>query len=428
MSAKKILPTSATRTAINFIGLITGLFSAYCLSQTSLAYSTQALAIVVCTFAPIILFDVVVAGVHRNIETGLDWNLRQPFNPARTATKLLGLAATAMLLAMVYYSVPEYANDIYQPGWQLLALLCPFIAALLLTYFILIDRYQIDPCDAYWYLGECCQGRYHPGCWPILKQHFLGWMIKGFFFPLMFASLILVLQTIQIQMANIDFTDDLVVFSSAWMLIFLVDLIFVSGGYVLTLRLLNAHIRSADTSLLAWCFALICYRPFWDFIHSRYLDYNLDGLDWHSWLAGMPFVHSLWATAIIVLLMIYLWSTVCFGYHFSNLTRRGIVTNGPYRFSKHPAYIAKNISWWMITVPFVSTQGWVVITTSCLALFCVNAIYFMRALSEEYHLLKDPTYAAYSAWIAKHGLFAQARKGFLYGHKIFSRSDRDIRV
>jgi len=428
MSRKKILPTSATSPAINFIGLIAGLVCAYCLSQTSLGYAVQALAIIVCTFAPIIFFDIVVAGVHQHIESGLNWNLRQSFNPIRIATKLLGFSLTAILLAAVYYSVPEYGNDIYQPGWQLLALCWPFILILILSYFIVIDCYQVDPQDAYWHLGECCQGRYHLGFFSIIGQHFLGWVVKGFFLPLMFASLVLVLQTLQIQMANIDFTADLAMFSSAWMLIFLIDLIFVSGGYLLTLRLLNAHIRSVDVSFSAWCFALICYRPFSDFAHGRYLDYNVDGLDWHSWLVDMPVLHSLWAAAIIVLLSIYVWSTVCFGCHFSNLTRRGIVTNGPYRFSKHPAYIAKNISWWMIAVPFVSTQGWTVVATSCLILCCVNAIYFMRARSEENHLLKDPIYKNYSEWIDQHGLFPQLHKGLLRGYQFFSFSEPDIRA
>ena len=40
---------------------------------------------------------------------------------------------------------------------------------------------------------------------------------------------------------------------------------------------------------------------------------------------------------------------------FSNLTHRGIITNGPYRYSKHPAYLAKNLSWWLVSMPFMIT-------------------------------------------------------------------------
>ena len=34
-----------------------------------------------------------------------------------------------------------------------------------------------------------------------------------------------------------------------------------------------------------------------------------------------------------------------FSFRFSNLTHRGIITSGPYRFTKHPSYVSKNIAW-----------------------------------------------------------------------------------
>lgn len=37
---------------------------------------------------------------------------------------------------------------------------------------------------------------------------------------------------------------------------------------------------------------------------------------------------------------IYAWATIMFGGRFSNLTHRGIITNGPYPWTKHPAYRA----------------------------------------------------------------------------------------
>jgi hypothetical protein len=38
----------------------------------------------------------------------------------------------------------------------------------------------------------------------------------------------------------------------------------------------------------------------------------------------------------------------------------------------------------------------------------VNVVYFMRAKTEEKHLMADPDYQAYSAWIAEHGLIPRA--------------------
>jgi protein-S-isoprenylcysteine O-methyltransferase Ste14 len=92
---------------------------------------------------------------------------------------------------------------------------------------------------------------------------------------------------------------------------------------------------------------------------------------------------------------------------FSNLTNRGVITTGPYRWSKHPAYITKNLSWWMISVPFVADAGWPTAVQSCLLLAGVNLIYFLRARTEERHLSQDPVYRDYAAFIASEGLLAR---------------------
>ena len=42
----------------------------------------------------------------------------------------------------------------------------------------------------------------------------------------------------------------------------------------------------------------------------------------------------------------------------------------------------------------------------------MNLIYYLRAKTEERHLMRDPDYRAYAAWIAEHGLFARVRRVF----------------
>ena len=70
-------------------------------------------------------------------------------------------------------------------------------------------------------------------------------------------------------------------------------------------------------------------------------------------LQGHDLVLWVWGTVLVVLTAIYAWATVAFGLRFSNLTYRGVLTNGPYRFTKHPAYLAKNTFWWLETLPFL---------------------------------------------------------------------------
>jgi protein-S-isoprenylcysteine O-methyltransferase Ste14 len=106
-----------------------------------------------------------------------------------------------------------------------------------------------------------------------------------------------------------------------------------------------------------------------------------------------------------VLTAIYAWATVAFGLRFSNLTYRGVLTNGPYRFSRHPAYLSKNLFWWLSVLPFLVTSHSPVDTIrNTVLLGCVSAIYFWRAKTEEAHLLgEDARYREYHAWMESHG-------------------------
>ena len=106
-------------------------------------------------------------------------------------------------------------------------------------------------------------------------------------------------------------------------------------------------------------------------------------------------------------------------------TNRGIITNGPYRWVKHPAYLSKNLSWWLISLPFIPGAGWLVALQSCVLLGGVNAIYWLRAKTEERHLGADPTYRDYQAYIARHGLWARLKQLAARPYPLASRLSRN---
>jgi len=128
---------------------------------------------------------------------------------------------------------------------------------------------------------------------------------------------------------------------------------------------------------------------------------------WWVWLENQPVLILLWGGAIVIMAMPYAWATVVFGIRFSNLTHRGIITTGPYRFFKHPAYLAKSLMWWLVHMPFLLLVGPTEAFANCVLLLTVNAIYYTRAKTEEKHLMEDPDYQAYSDWIRENGLFAR---------------------
>lgn len=102
---------------------------------------------------------------------------------------------------------------------------------------------------------------------------------------------------------------------------------------------------------------------------------------------------------------VYAWATVVFGIRFSNLTYRGVLTHGPYRFTRHPAYLSKNLFWWASVLPFLVSNGSLVdAVRNCVCLALVNGIYYWRARTEEAHLLaEDPKNRDYHACMEEHG-------------------------
>lgn len=187
--------------------------------------------------------------------------------------------------------------------------------------------------------------------------------------------------------------------------IFFMDVLVATAGYVMTLRLLGTEIRSVEPTVAGWLVAIACYDPCWPALFSNFFTYTHE-LSWGGWLADHPLLYTLWAAAILAVLSVYGWAAVSFGIRFSNLTNRGIITSGPYRFTKHPAYISKNISWWLISIPFLPADGSPFTALQlCLGLAGINLIYFARATTEERHLSRDPVYRAYAEYIRVHGVF-----------------------
>lgn len=335
------------------------------------------------------------------------------FDLNRVGLKLLGLYGTFVCIGFVYWLLHEYHGSFYAPFWRMLRLALPALIVLAVPYFFWTDRRQSAPHDGYYHAGLLFAGRWKGLNRQVLKQHALGWGVKAFFLPLM-----LVFFTTDIHFyRGFDFThiwDEFRLFYDlSYRLLFSMDLLFATFGYVTTLRLFDAHIRSTQSTLVGWLAALICYQPLWSFVYRTYLPYEDGARMWGPWLAnGEPFVwgatapYLFWGGAILLLLAIYGLATVAFGLRFSNLTHRGIITGGPYRYSKHPAYWSKNLSWWLISVPFITLGSAADAVRHCLMLLMLNGIYWLRAYTEERHLSGDPVYVEYAlamnerSWLA----------------------------
>jgi protein-S-isoprenylcysteine O-methyltransferase Ste14 len=190
-------------------------------------------------------------------------------------------------------------------------------------------------------------------------------------------------------------------------LVFTVDLAVAVLGYGLSLKVLDNHTRTAEPSFLGWFVALQCYYPFWSgMFEPNFLKYDDDGHNFFSHLQARPQLAMALGVVVLLLLTAYSLATVNFGLRFSNLTNRGIITNGMYAITKHPAYVTKNLSWWLFSLPWIHYAGASEALRHCLLLAGVNFIYFLRARTEERHLSMDPDYVQYAlamnerSWLA----------------------------
>lgn len=327
----------------------------------------------------------------------------------RVVIKIQGLLVTFAAIALAYWIFPFYRDSQLADLLALLWMFGPALIVAIPAYIWITDARMAEPRDGLYMAGLLVLGRTAEIDWDKLRQHGLGWLVKGFFLPLMLTFLINDIR----WWITVDLAAEMSVrhgwYEVAYRVFFMTDVLWATVGYLMTMRLLDTHIRSSEPTYLGWMVCLVCYPPFWPLFYAKFVPYN-DELTWGPWLHEAPLVALLWALAILTMVAVYVWATVSFGIRFSNLTHRGIITNGPYRFTKHPAYISKNLSWWLISVPFVSAVGTGDAVRMCLMLLIVNGIYYLRAVTEERHLSSDPVYRQYAAWIAQHGAGAVVKR------------------
>jgi Isoprenylcysteine carboxyl methyltransferase (ICMT) family len=322
---------------------------------------------------------------------------------ARVLTKLLGLLGSVGFIALLYWLFPEYASHgFYANYWAGLRVVLPLWALVSLPYIYWVDRRLREPRDALWQMGRLLTLQWDDVSGRVLGQHLLGWLVKGYYLPLMFTYFCDNLDKLLHYNLN-QLHGFRGVYDWAYFTLYFIDVALVSMTYLMSLKLTDTHIRSTEPSVFGWIAALVCYEPFWSLIGAQYIAYD-NGRGWGVWLGGSPGLYALWGSLILLMLVIYVWSTIAFGARFSNLTHRGIITNGPYRYSKHPAYLAKNLSWWLISMPFMLSVSLAQSLRCCLLLCMLNGIYYLRAKTEERHLSLDPVYQQYARWIELRGL------------------------
>lgn len=395
-------PKSAVSAGVGWSGLAGLVLWVLVARHYALDGHYAAMAAVIACGVPMLGWSLLVDRVHRNPSTGLEWD--RPLRPLSetfdiSLVKLTGLWATWAIIAMLYCIGRWYWQGQYLFAMQVMGAAIPIVFLFSVPYIFWIDRRLAEPKDGAYAFGQMLLNLGPPDR-EALQEHLRSWAVKGFFTAFMisivpgnFADVV------RPELAEI-FANPVTL--ARWIIgaMFLVDVAFATVGYLMTLRPLDAHIRSANPYAAGWMAALICYPPFLLMNSGGPLDYHPGTEDWVYWMDGHPILLTAMGVVLVVLTGIYAWATAAFGMRFSNLTNRGVLTHGPYRWSKHPAYLSKNIFWWLATMPFLASTGsFTDMVRNSVILAMVSGVYYWRARTEERHLMADPAYRAYAEWM-----------------------------
>jgi protein-S-isoprenylcysteine O-methyltransferase Ste14 len=398
-------PQSAVSAGVGFVGLAGLLAWAAVARSFGMEGPFAALAALAACGVPMILWSVLVDKVHLSPTTGIDWaspprRLQETLDIS--IAKIAGLWGTWAAIGCFYCIGRWYWDGAYLFSMYVLGVASIPLLVLSVPYILWLDLRLKEPRDGAWHFGQLIAGRADRVDREILFEHFRSWAIKAFFLAFMIS---IVpgnwVETIRPTAAEIAAHP---VSLARWLIaaMFMIDVSFATIGYALTLKPLDAHIRSANPYAAGWTAALICYPPFILMNPGGPLDYHAGTGEWTQWLEGAPVALAFTGFLLVLLTGIYAWATVAFGIRFSNLTHRGILTHGPYAWTKHPAYLSKNLFWWIAAMPFLATTNNpvdMIRNTAILAV--VSGVYYWRARTEERHLGADQAYRDYARWMER---------------------------
>jgi protein-S-isoprenylcysteine O-methyltransferase Ste14 len=300
----------------------------------------------------------------------------------------------------------EIGDDTYTIGTpDVLVAVAAFYAVILLPYYALRPGFVCDARRVFLYLREWASKRARPDFGFEERRAALTLALKLYFIPLMLGYLVNNIHEVVRHWNALGSEEPAAAFTiglntTFYLLIlavlYLIDIVIFSIGYMVEVRARDNEIKSVDPTVLGWACCLVCYPPF-----------NQAGFAFLSWQQvdtadfATPAIQAMLAWVSISAIAIYAWASVALGLRASNLTNRGIVRTGPYRFVRHPAYVTKNLAAWIVALPALTdalARSWSLALWILVCVILWTLVYVLRALTEERHLLMiDNGYAEYQA-------------------------------
>jgi hypothetical protein len=245
-----------------------------------------------------------------------------------------------------------------------------------------------------------------------VREELLCWFIKGFFLIINYAELPKTLKIFR--------NKEEAIFSLPWVQMQPVIVTIIYGfiiasilpGYLFSAKIFGTHIRRIADSWFAFTVTIICYSPYAGGMVNRWFNYHPVSPDpdwmkpWVSHFNDNEMMLYILGGTILFFEFVHYWGEAIMGIRSSNLTNRGIVTSGPYRYCKHPVFASKCASWLIMWMPFASGDTVLECIRLMIAWCGICYVFAARCWAEERILAEDKDYVAYALWVDKNGLFS----------------------
>lgn len=323
-------------------------------------------------------------------------------------------------IVFLWWALAEYHRPYYAPFFALLPwalTLFPFLSAVMLFLAEAVrgpserGGYNLGKWAATIFSTRSVAVASAQTNWLLIRDDILSWLVRGFFLPINFTGAVSAVSSLrgrEMELLSLPFAQ-----SEYYLLlmIYAAIVLAVTPGYLFSSRLLHTETKGIDHSWFGWAITLACYSPFSVAVFDRLFDYRapIESAWQRPWVTTFETIPVLLMTVgatIVVLELLHLWSEAQFGIRSSNLSNRGIITNGLFRFTKHPVYVTKCFGWALLWLPFIAGGNLAENIRLSVLFFGVCIIYILRSYIEERLLAKDPVYVQYAQAIDERGLFA----------------------
>ncbi|HYJ30821.1 MAG TPA: protein-S-isoprenylcysteine methyltransferase, partial [Allosphingosinicella sp.] len=248
-------PRSAVSTGVGLAGLAGLLIWAAAARAFGMAGPLSALCAMLACGVPMLLWSIFVDKVHRSPSTGIDWS--SPPRPLRevadtSLVKIVGLWSIWAAIGALYCVARWYWDGAYLFAMYVLGAAAVPMLLLSIPYMLWLDRRLREPHDGAWHFGNLVIGRAHLVDWPTLHEFFRCWAIKGFFLAFMIS--IVPGNWTETVRPDWEWIIASPVNLAGWLIaaMFMVDVVFATVGYALTMKPLDGHIRSANPYAAGW--------------------------------------------------------------------------------------------------------------------------------------------------------------------------------